>query len=405
MPITINGSTGIAGVDGSAAAPAVRGTDADSGVYFNSSGQIGLSTNSGGAALTIDSNSNVTFPATVVMGSPFAMRNKIINGAFEIDQRYGGAAVTPTGSQYVIDRWAVSISQASKLTIQQLTTAGFGFKYYQRVLVAATATVGAGDYFGVQQLIEGTNCTDLEWGTATAKTVTLSFWAYSTVAGTYGGSLRNSANNRSYPFTYVLPGSTWTYITITIPGDTSGTWLTDTGVGVNIYFSVGMGSTFSGTAGAWAGANYASATGAASIMGTSSAVFAITGVQFEVGTKATPFERRLFGVEYLLCQRYCQLVGSNISGMVAGTTEYEVQATYFFPMRTSATLSVKSGGVFNVRYFGDVNITNPTIANAGGDNVGCWLQVISSGLTNGTPVFGRHQNAGASNFLIAEAEL
>lgn len=256
--------------------------------------------------IVLDSSGNMTTAGTVAMSTPYAMRNKIINGAFEIDQRNAGAAVTPTASQYLVDRWVSSISQASKLTFQQLTTSGFGFKYYQRVLVAATATVGTNDYFGIQQLIEGTNCVDLEWGTSGAKTVTLSFWAYSTVAGTYGGSLRNSANNRSYPFTYVLPGSTWTYITITIPGDTSGTWLTDTGVGVNLYFSVGMGSTFSGTAGAWAGANYASATGAASIMGTSSAVFAITGVQFEVGTKATPFERRLYPQELAMCQRYFQ---------------------------------------------------------------------------------------------------
>lgn len=280
------------------------------------------------------------------------LRNRIINGAMQIDQRNAGAAVTPAGAGYTLDRWKLEISQGSKLTIQQLDTSGFGFKKYLRALVASTATVGSSDYFGLIQYIEGFNCADFEWGTAAAKTVTLSFWAYSTVAGTYGGSLRNSGSTRSYPFSYTLPGSAWTYVTITIPGDTSGTWLTDNGVGVNIYFSLGTGSTYAGTAGAWAEANYATSTGSTSIMGTSSAVFAITGVQFEVGTQATPFEWRPYPLEFQLAQRYYEkddipATGSpkiSTAGLAQGTTHY----VYGFKVTKRTTPTVAMTYIANI---------------------------------------------------------
>jgi hypothetical protein len=166
-------------------------------------------------------------------------------------------------------------------------------------------SVTSGDYFSIKQSIEGFNGTDLAFGTANAATVTLSFRVYSSLTGTFGGVLQNGAFNRSYPFTYTISSAnTWTTVSVTIPGDTSGTWATDNSAGLVVIFGLGVGSTYSGTAGSWSGNNYISATGATSVVGTNGATFYITGVQLEAGSVATPFERRSYGQELALCQRY-----------------------------------------------------------------------------------------------------
>ena len=259
---------------------------------------------SGGNTATINS---MTPTADSLQG----FRNRIINGDMRIDQRNAGASVTTTSDgQYTLDRWNAQLTQSSKYSVQQTTTAPAGFVNSLKVTSLSAYTVGSGDAFSIIQYVEGFNVADLNWGSANAKTVTLSFWVYSSLTGTFGGALVNSAQNRSYPFTYTISSAnTWEYKTITIAGDTSGTWLTNNGRGINIYFSLGMGSTFSGTAGAWTGtSNIFSATGATSVVGTNGATFYLTGVQLEVGSVATPFERRPYGTELALCQRYYQKV-------------------------------------------------------------------------------------------------
>jgi hypothetical protein len=238
-------------------------------------------------------------------------KNRIINGAMVIDQRNAGASLTPVNDGYMLDRWKYNASQASKFTVQQnagSVTPPTGFPNYMGFTVASAVTVGASDNFMFSQRIEGFNFADLAWGTASAATVTLSFKVYSSLTGTFGGSLQNSAENRSYPFTYTIStANTWTTISVTVAGDTSGTWIGATnGVGLKVWFSLGMGSTYSGTAGAWAGATYFSATGAVSVVGTASATFYITGVQLEKGSTATSFDYRPYGTELSLCQRYYQ---------------------------------------------------------------------------------------------------
>jgi hypothetical protein len=237
------------------------------------------------------------------------LKNRIINGDMRIDQRNAGASVTPTtNATYTLDRYTAILSQASKFSVQQnagSVTPPAGFTNYLGVTSTSSYAVLAADLFLIQQRIEGFNIADLAWGTADAKTVTLSFWVRSSLTGTFGGALNNSAFNRSYPFTYTISSAnTWEQKTITIAGDTSGTWLTTNGTGINVNFGLGVGSTYSGTAGAWAAAGYYSASSAVSVVGTSGATFYITGVQLEQNTTATPFERRLYGQELTNCQRY-----------------------------------------------------------------------------------------------------
>jgi hypothetical protein len=263
----------------------------------------------------IPQQGSVTPSSMVGGGIEFGMRNRIINGDMRIDQRNAGASVgTASGvSVYTVDRFAAIYSQTSKFTIQQnaaSVTPPAGFTNYLGATSSSAYSVGSTDFFVIRQAIEGLNVADLAWGTANAATVTLSFWVRSSLTGTFGGVIMNSAANRSYPFTYTInSANTWEKETITIAGDTSGTWLTTNGVGMYVQLGLGVGTTYSGTAGAWTGtSNIFSATGATSVVGTNGATFYITGVQLEKGSAATPFDYRPYGTELALCQRYYTLV-------------------------------------------------------------------------------------------------
>jgi hypothetical protein len=297
---------------------------------------------SGGNTATI----NTYTPTESNMGG----KNRIINGDMRIDQRNAGASVTPTGNAYTIDRWAAGMSQASKFSVQRSTTAPTGFINSALITSTSAYSVTSSDRFAFSQFIEGLNCADLGWGTASAKTITLSFQVRSSLTGTFGGSLQNDSATRSYPFTYTISAAnTWETKTVTIAGDTTGTWLTDTGIGIIVRFSLGTGSTYSGTAGAWAAADYRSVTGAVSVVGTNAATWYITGAQLEVGSVATPFERRDYGRELMFCQRYYQKFTATAGGQVFGSGMMNTTTTsrnfipFLVPLRTNPTALEQSG--------------------------------------------------------------
>jgi len=265
------------------------------------------------------------------------MRNRIINGAMVIDQRNSGASVTPSTGTYTLDRWRAYSSQASKFTVQQnagSVTSPVGFSNYLGITSSSAYSSGASDLFVLQQFIEGFNTADLGWGTAQAKTVTLSFQVYSSLTGTFSGSFINSAATRSYPFSYSIPvANTWTSISVTVAGDTSGTWIGATnGIGIRLNWNLGSGSSNLGTAGAWAGSELYGSTGSVSVVGTNTATFYITGVQLEAGTTASPFEYRQYGTELALCQRYYYklVTGSNYNQLAFCSIESNVRHRPYF---------------------------------------------------------------------------
>jgi hypothetical protein len=287
----------------------------------------------------------------------YGFKNRLINSAMVIDQRNAGAAITPSanGPAYTVDRWAYYNDQVSKLTYQQnygTVTPPAGFKNYLGVYVASAATVGASDEFDLFQRIEGFNTADLGFGAAGASTITLSFWVRSTLTGTFGGVLANSANSRIYPFTYTISASnTWEQKSVTIAGDTSGTWVGATnGIGLTVLFSMGAGSTRLGTAGAWASTLYTGATGQVNLVATAGATFYITGVQLEKGSTATSFDYRPYGTELNLCMRYFQSYSFADASMIAtgattSTSAGNIPINLLVPMRTApSTITIPSVG-------------------------------------------------------------
>jgi len=278
-------------------------------------------------------------------GSPFGFKNRIINGNMAITQGAAAATITPAvtsayATNYPVDRFEVIVGAASKLTTAQSSTAPTGFNFSTLITSSSSYTVGAGEVFAIRHKIEGFNTSDLAFGTVNAQKITVSFWVRSSVTGTFGGSIQNSAANRSYPFEYTINViDTFEYKTITIPGDTSGTWIGATnGIGITVNFGLGVGATYSGTANAWAAADYRSATSATSVVAANGRTFYITGVQVEKGSTATSFDYRPFGTELALCQRYYEQV-AGFAGFFSNNSAH-LRSTLKVPKRTqSAAIS------------------------------------------------------------------
>ena len=337
----------------------------------SSNGSIIAATN-GTTAFTVDTSQNTTFAATVAMASSFK-RNRIINGNMVVDQRNAGASVTPADDTYTLDRWKVRQTTASKFSVQQnagSVTPPAGFANYLGVTSLSAYSVSSTDVFTVMQLIEGFNTADFAWGTASAQTVTLSFWVRSSLTGTFGGSLRNNSGNRQYPFSYTISAaSTWEFKTISIAGDTTGTWDTGNTTGVRVSWGLGVGSSYVSTAGSWGNTGAWSVTGAVSVVGTNGATFYVTGVQLEVGTKATPYEMQIYSDQLAQCQRYYEastlLTYASMSN--ASSTYRNLSQLFVVTKRTAPTVTLSGGsstlavGSTTINgYYSNVNAGNTT---------------------------------------------
>jgi hypothetical protein len=351
-----------------------------------------------------DSSGGVLAPSSSVF------RNRIINGAMSISQGAAGATITPAvtsayATNYPVDRFQVIVGAASKLTTAQSSTAPTGFNFSTLITSSSAYTVGAGEVFVIRQSIEGFNTADLAFGTANAASITLSFWVRSSLTGTFGGSVQNSASNRSYPFTYTInSANTWEKETITIAGDTTGTWIGATnGIGLRVNFGLGVGSTFSGTAGAWAAGDFDSATGATSVIGTSGATFYITGVQLEKGSTATSFDYRPYGTELQLCQRYLPCFSASAVSQTTGSAYASSSTTGFATYSFKVTSRVPPTGVTisNATHFevlsggsGNIALTALTFSYASVD--ACTLATtVASGQSTNAGGFLRSSNASA----------
>jgi hypothetical protein len=221
----------------------------------------------------------------------------------------------------------------------------------------------ATDVFAVFQAIEADMASGLAWGTSGAQPATLSFFAASSIAGTFGGCVKNytsAAPFRTFPFTFALAANTWTYVTIPIPGDTAAGWtMSGNGGGVYVQFDLGSGSTYQGPPGVWAATNYVGASGTANLVATNGAYLAFTGVKLEVGTVATPYNRQSLAKSLADCQRYY----ARIDGIYAISPYVpaggQVYTNILFPvfMRAVPALTLNATGFANCTAGGSQNIT------------------------------------------------
>jgi hypothetical protein len=344
-------------------------------------------------------------------GNASSFKNRIINGAQVIDQRNAGAAVTvnTAGAFYATDRFRLSgASSSGVFTGQQVSDAPEGFVNSLKITV--TTTAASGDYYIVQP-IEGYTIADLDFGKATAETVTLSFWVKSSLTGTFSGSLVNSDVNRSYAYTYsISSANTWEKKSVTIAGDTSGTWLTTNGTGIRTYFSLGSYSLI-GASGSWASAFYIGATGETRLIATNGATLNITGVQLEVGTVATSFDYRPYGTELALCQRYLPYIGgisgNQSFGQCYANNTTTLRAVINFPVQaraypTGLVTSTASGFVGQMQASSNLTASSLAITSIAG-LTSALIELTVSGATAGQP--GSIYNSGAGYMYFTGCEL
>jgi len=320
----------------------------------------------------------------------FGFKNRIINGGMVIDQRNAGASVAFTTAAYTLDRWVGAVGTATGTTIQRSTTSTTGFSNSALITIGTGASPAAGAVNRIYQVIEGFNIADLAWGTASAATVTLSFWVRSSVTGTFSGALYGASTIQSYPFNYTISAAnTFEQKTVTIAGPTTGTWDSTNGTGIYVNFDLGSGTTFKGTAGAWATGTFIGVTGATNLCATTGATFYITGVQLEKGSTATSFDYRPYGTELQLAQRYFEK--SYDLGTTPGTATTNGQSYWVAPAslgrlsisfqtkkRTVPTIILYSPGTGASGNVRDVTVGADVATSAGNTGEQATLSIYSS---------------------------
>lgn len=313
-------------------------------------------------------------PATLLRTSGSPWRNRIINGNFEIDEYRNFAAVTLAATRYAVDRFNLTMTQASKFTVQSVASTPSppsGLSRSLKISVASKVVAPlATDAWTLVQPIKGRNIEDFQLGTSAAVQFTLSFQAQASVAGTYAVAFLNAARNRCYVATYAVPqANVWTPIQITIPGDTAGVWAIDDTEGLSVAWDLGSGANFQTTSGSWqAGAFTTTAAATPLVQQANGSVLALTDICLELGTVALyPRERRPLSIERDLCLHYAQSLNSTgITAYIAGagaaySTTHAILVRYL-PIKMRATPSL-----IQVGSVGDWSLTDnvtPTAATA-----------------------------------------
>ena len=366
-------------------------------------------------AMVIDTNQNTTHTGYVSAPNTFGFKNRIINGDFKISQYNGSSSITPVDSTYFIDRFLWNQNITGKITFQQnagSVTPPPGFVNYAGFTSNSSYSLSSSDYFLLRHRIEGYNIADFAWGTANAKPVTLSFWVYSSLTGTFGGIIQNQPANYNYTYSYTInSANTWQYVTIIIPGPTSGTWYNDVRTGIDLWFSLGCGSSNVGSTGTWGSPRIFAPTGQVNVAGTSGAVWNITGIQLEKGNIATPFDYRPYGIETMLCRRYYQQYTTSGQTYFSAGNVYSsilVQIPWpgqGVPFRTIPSLS--NSGTFTLLIGGSTYTISPTaVANGNSDAYGVTnFQVQMSGTSLPTGSYGAILLNSAGAYLGLSAEL
>jgi hypothetical protein len=390
------------------------------GIWQTSAGNVGIASSVPTTKLEVTGDAKISGITTAETFVPtvgqLSHRNLITNGAFIINQRSSAITVNSGSNVYGADRWygrgegskaVFTVTQTEHGSLQAL-----GTKYSWKVAVTSHTSTVSGDVYKVAQRIEGQNIIPLALGTASAKAFTLSFLVRSNVTGTHSGSFMNSAQNRSYPFTYTVDASaTWESKTITVPGDTSGTWLNTNGIGMELNFDVGSDAAKRAAAGSWHGSRAEGATGAVQVTETSGGYVEWAKVQLEVGSVATPFEHRGYGDELARCQRYYYRAIADTSddfgsGFNSSTTQCRPTIVFPVTMRDAISAVETTGTASNYKVAHGGTETNcssvPTYSGGSTINARC-IFTVSSGLTAGNGSAGR-SNA-ASAYLGFSAEL
>jgi hypothetical protein len=318
----------------------------------------------------------------------------------------GTSFATHNDGDYSLDRWRVFVDSPAVVTVSQDNDVptGYGFEYSLKVdVTTADATIGATDLNIVQYRFEGYDFAQLEYGDASARTVTLSFWVKSPKTGTHTVSLRNHVASRSYVTEYTVSvADTWEKKEITISGDTAGTWVKDNSIAAYLDFSMAVGSNSHGTADAWTGSNIISTANQVNVMDNTANNFYITGVQFEVGSSATDFERVPWDYQLRRCQRYYWFnQETNFGNPFAGGYSYNATAASIIwhhpvEMRAPPTFTLTLDSV-TPAYFYDTAVGKAITSSSGtwANKLCSKGHLITSGLTAGNG--GLLNGAGGAN--------
>lgn len=319
---------------------------------------------------------------TVSPGYPTSFKNRIHNGSFNVWQR--STPITGVGVDgRATDRWfqwAAAGGQSGRTTWSQETSdLPTGFTTGLNISVTTTqASPSSGEAYAANIRTEGQDFQDLAWGTSSAKSITVSFWAKTNKTGTYCVYLNHSSASTKYNIREVSLTNTWTYYTLTFSGDTSQVITNDTQGRLALYIGLMAGSGLkTGTAGdAW-NTGYGFTTNQVNFFDSTSNVMRITGVQMEAGPVATPFEFRPYAVELALCQRYYAPFDSfRKGGCVSTDSSGRYIEKFVMPvtMRGSPTLTWTRTGARGADGFSAVPSGSTTISTSVGTKYGTQLE-------------------------------